>query len=165
MSERPWQLAAEAENDPRLQYLDDLVDRTLTAHDEVADAYNPLYEIDEDGLAERVNKYLATDFYQSLSHEQQKRVTGVLSLGEAAVWRYGSVPDPDSLWETDKPVMTRPVEPIDKLVLSGIVGHDLSGLNRRLDRFSAAQPDALKAAVLLGELAMPHIIPTILLQS
>ena len=160
MSERNWQLSLDAERDPKIQHLARLTSGVVeyTRHDDSVVTQLSRYEntfdggIDVDKLFEG---FTESEFHQQLTVEQKLHVTRVLNATPENAWRYGNAVHKDALWDYEGPVISRPFEPIDAAILTGLAGAELLGKSKRLDRYAEVlEPDLLKRAVLMGGVAL-----------
>jgi len=155
--ERPWHLSVDAQHDPKIQLLSELVQKVVRSNTEtlpgtLAEEYSG-YEPED--VADILNGYYRTDFYISLNDTQKDRVQSAAALSDDHTWRYGDTLYTDGLWDAHGPTTRLPVASQDALILTGASGSELFGLSKRLDRFSEVlEPDSLKRAVLLGGVAM-----------
>ena len=161
MSERTWQLSLDAESDPRLQLLSNLVGKVVHSNSEVLAAqlsensFQFTTTFDDDSIEALLEQNASSEFYNGMTLEQKTRVVRILSLSDEAIWRYGLKLHTDGLWNFAAYAEQIPFKRRDALVLTGAVGIELIGMNKRLDRLSTAiQPNLFERAVLLGGVAL-----------
>jgi hypothetical protein len=111
--------------------------------------------IDDDEVEHHFKTFYDSSDYRRLTEDQKKYVVKLPDLTADAHWRYGVRPSTDGLWDSEIHVQEVPFEPHDTLVLSGIVGQELVGMSKRLDRLSAViEPDMFRRTVLIGGMAI-----------
>jgi hypothetical protein len=161
VSERAWQLSLDAEQDPKIRLLSELVRKVVHGNNEIlagqlaSDPFQFTSTLDEDSIETILDDNATSDFYNKLSFEEKKKVTSVLNLSEEAAWRYGSKEYTDGLWDAEGYIAEVPFERRTALVLTGAVGIELVGMNKRLDRLAGAiEPNLFKRSVLLGGVAL-----------
>lgn len=163
MSERSWQLSLDAESDPKLQLLSNLVGKVVRGNSEVLAAqlsgnFQFATTFDDDSIEDLLEQNASSEFYNGITLEQKTQVVRILNLSGEAIWRYGSKSYTDGLWDFVDYAEQIPFERRDALVLTGAVGIELIGMNKRLDRLSTAiQPNLFERSVLLGGVALVEV--------
>lgn len=171
---RPWELSVDAESHPVVSNVERVVGGVYHANSLWADrpAEDALLFSDAmsrgkyaytfsdyDKLDTALNEYLSGDFVRSLSPDELISLNQVLNLAEdGADWGYGNSLANDGLFAAEGPAMKLAGDPIDRYVLSGLIGRDLLDRSSTLKKIAEdlhLQP--LATAVIMGGLAVATV--------
>lgn len=161
MSERAWQLSVEAEGRDDLRGLREEVAKVVgewnrLVIDGVPRANHFVSSFDERTLEERFGEELdGSGMVEKLSNAERAHLSRTLNMSSEQYWGYGEHVTDDGLYDEVVTTVRQPIQDADVFVLSGLVGYDLLGRNRKLDRKVKERDEGLlDTCILLGGLAV-----------
>lgn len=153
MYERQYQLSEEAAKNPKIQELAHLIkeeaEENYYGDEPDIISFQTSYLLSEnDGRAE---KLITSDAFKQLSNIEKHEVIAALEIDETRTWGFGLADDPEALLVDVKVPRVRAAAHVtDALVLSGAIGHEVSGAESIQTLASEIEPDRHRRNMLLG---------------